>query len=628
MLDTLRNAAGTWVAKLLLLLLVLSFAVWGIGGQLGQVGGQTVLKAGDTSIGVNQYRLAYDRQLNNIARATGQQLTREEAKAFGVDQTVLATLVGDAVLQEQARKLGLGISKDKIAEFTSKDTAFQGADGKFDQRRFDGILRQVGMRPQDYFADILSAGTRQQVIQTVSDGIKAPDAFLRAVALYRGEDRTVDYITLPESTVPAVEEPQAEVLAKWFDQNKAKYAAPEYRKIAYARLEPEDIVDASAVTDKQVEDDYAARQSKYTTPETRAIEQLVFPNAEAAKAALDTIRNGTTFAQAVQNAGKTPEDTQLGTLSKDKVADRAIADAAFALSANQVSDVVQGTFGPVLIRVTQINPQVVRPLAEVKEEIRKEIALNEANRVLMDVHDAYEDARAGGAPLQEAAQKQKLKVVVIDAVDAQGKRPDGTQVEGIPSSALLLDAAFKADAKSENQPVNGQNGGYVFYEVESIAAAHDRPLVEVKDKVLGDWKAEQHATRLAAKGDEIAKRVKDGTALDTIATELKLEKQTKRGLRREAEDPDFGEAGVTAVYGVAQNGTGSFEAPDGTSRVVFKVTESIEPAAADAASVPEAQRTRFSSGLSEDILDGLVSRLRGEYDIEVNQAAIDQALTF
>ena len=89
--------------------------------------------------------------------------------------------------------------------------------------------------------------------------------------------------------------------------------------------------------------------------------------------------------------------------------DPAVAEAAFKLQANEVSSVVQGAFGPVLMRVTDIKPEVVRPLAEVTPEIRKDLALVEANRILLDVHDSYEDARAGGESLREAAAKLDLR---------------------------------------------------------------------------------------------------------------------------------------------------------------------------------------------------------------------------
>ncbi|TIV14246.1 MAG: peptidyl-prolyl cis-trans isomerase, partial [Mesorhizobium sp.] len=121
----------------------------------------------------------------------------------------------------------------------------------------------------------------------------------------------------------------------------------------YVRLEPQDIADPSAVTDQQVSDDYKKNVARYTTPEMRTIEQLVFKTPDAAKAALDSLKAGATFDKLVTAEGKTQADTLLGTLSRDKIADKAVADAAFSLNANEVSQVVQGAFGPVLLRVTE-----------------------------------------------------------------------------------------------------------------------------------------------------------------------------------------------------------------------------------------------------------------------------------
>jgi len=628
MLESLRKAAGTWVAKLLLVILVVSFAVWGISGSLvNGIVSNAVITAGNTSVTATDFRLAYNRQLNLLSQQFGQQLTREQAQAMGVEDQVLAQLVAGALLDEQAKAMGLGLSKDRLANLTAEDPAFQGPDGKFDRERFLYLLQQIGMRPEDYFNNRANVAIRQQIIDASTDGLKAPDTFLRAVALYRGEDRTVEYISIPRSIVEPVEEPADDVLAKWFDTVKARYAAPEYRKVAYVKLEPEDISDPASVTDDQVREDYEKNKARFTTPETRAIEQLVFASADKAKAAKDAIAAGKTFEQAMTDEGKTAADVQLGVLAKDKVPDAAIAEAAFKLQSGQVSDPVQGAFGTVLVRVTAINPEVVKPLAEVSDQIRKDIALGEANRILLDVHDSYEDARAGGASLKEAADKTKLKLVTIDAVDVTGKRPDETIINDLPSSAELLRAAFEAEPNTENQPINVGSNGFVFYEVEGITPARERPLDEVKAKAIADWKTEQADSRLADKLKEFQKRVTDGATLDVVAGELKLEKQTKRGLKREGNDPDFGQEGVSAIFDLAEGGVGVTPASDGTGRLLFKVTEVIEPMAADASTIPEEARKNFAQGLAGDMLDELVARLRGEFDVEVNRAAAQQALT-
>src|SRR6185436_13835583 len=117
---------------------------------------------------------------------------------------------------------------------------------------------------------------RQQIVEAISDGLPAPDAFLEAVALYRGEDRTVDYLPMPRSLVEPIEAPADSALKAWFEERKATYAAPEYRKIAYVKLDPEAIADIKSISDEQVQKDYQDHIDRYTTPETRKIEQLIF----------------------------------------------------------------------------------------------------------------------------------------------------------------------------------------------------------------------------------------------------------------------------------------------------------------------------------------------------------------
>lgn len=629
MLGVLRNAAGTWVAKTLLSLLVVSFAVWGISGRLmgGFAGHDSVITAGGTKVSINEYRLAYDRQLSVLSQQFGQRLTHEQAKALGIDNQVLAQLVSGAVLDEQARKLGLGLSKDRLAELTREDPAFKGPGGQFDRRTFDYMLQQIGMRPEDYLKNRAKVAVRQQIVEAVSDGLKAPDTFFKAVALYRGEDRTVDYLTLPKALVEPIAAPSDSVLSAYFEANKKTYAAPEYRKFSYVRLEPVDIMDTTSVTDSQVSDDYNKNKARYTTPELRTIEQLVFPTAEAAKAALDSLKAGATFDKLVTAAGKTSADTLLGTLAKDKIADKAVADAAFALNANEVSPVVQGAFGPVLLRVTEIKPEVVKPLAEVADQIRKDLALGEASRILLDVHDNYEDTRASGSSLAEAAAKLKLRDVTVDAIDRSGLRPDGSVVKDLPESPALIKAVFEAEPKTENEALTTADNGFIFYEVDSITPARDRTLDEVRQKVVADWTAAETTKRLAAKADELEKRLKAGATLDVIASELKLEKQTKRGVKREADDVDFGKDGAAAIFGVGEGGTGLIPSPTGDGQILFKVAEVFEPAGADASSVPAEAQKSFTAGMSDDLLDQLVAQLQTQYDIRIDQAAVAQAST-
>jgi len=627
MLESLRKAAGTWVAKLLLIVLVVSFAVWGISGQIATGVGNNVITAGGTGVSVTDYRLAYDRQLMMLSQQLGTRLTREQASAFGIDQQVLSQLVAGALLDEQASRMGLGLSRDRLAQLTAEDPAFHGAGGRFDRQLFEYVLNQVGMRPEDYLRNRQQVAIRQQIVEAVSDDLKIPDTFLRATALYRGEDRTVEFVAVPRSVIEPVPTPSDEQLGSFFAENKAKYAAPEFRKISYVKLEPVDIADENAISDEQVRAYYDQNIARYTEAEKRTIEQLVFGSEDAARAAAERARGGTSFEDLVAAEGKSMTDVLLGTFEKSRVADPAIAEAAFGLQQGQVSDVVNGNFGSILLRVTAITPEVVRPFDEVSAEIRRDLAVEEAARVIYDVHDSYEDARASGESMTEAAARLHLNMVTLPPVDSQGVAADGTFPQ-IPEAGQLLPRAFESDVGVENAPIEFGNVGFLFFEVDEVTPARDRTLDEIRERVATDWTEQEASTRLIARVNELRGELDAGKPFAQLAEEAGLELQTKRGLRREADDADLGRAGVAAVFKVTGNGSGIVAGADQRTQILFKVTETMMPVDADGNSIPEDTRNALSSGLSDDLLDQLVARLQGQYPVSVNQRAIEQALSF
>ena len=627
MLDTLRAGAKSWIAKLLLSILVLSFAAWGIADVFrGNFVGNTVLSAGKTTVTPTEFRLAYARQLQVAQQQMGARLTAEQAKAIGLDGQVTQQMIAGAVLDEQARLMDLGLSKDRLAALTGEDPAFKGNDGAFSRGQFDAVLRNVGMRPEDYLRSREKIAVRQQVVDAVTDGLPVPKSFLTAMAQHDGENRTVDYLTIPASAIPPIAAIDEAALTKFFEERKESYKAPEYRKFSYVRLLPEDIADPKAVADADVQADYDKNKSRFTTPETRAVEQLVFANDAAAKSAKDKIAGGSTFEDIVKSENKTMTDVSLGTVKKSDLPDQKLADAAFALAAGSISDVLPGPFGPVLLRVTSVTPEVIQPFESVKEQIRKDIALNEAASLVLDVHDAYEDARGGGDSIKAAAEKVKLKLTTVDAMDETMQTPDGSAVKDLPEAQILVQSVFQAEEGAENAPLNAAGSGFIWYEVEKVTPARERPLAEVRDRVIADWKTATVNERLAAKAEEVRKAVQGGKTLEAAATELGLAVSTKRGLKRDSEDTDIGADGVEAAFGGGVGHVAAVANPTGDQQTVLKVTEVFEPTDTSESALPQNRKEQLSRGLADDLLDQFVTRLQETYPVTVNQAALQAAI--
>ncbi|MEK1891207.1 MAG: peptidyl-prolyl cis-trans isomerase [Phyllobacterium sp.] len=627
MLDSLRNVAQTWVVKVLMGLLVISFAGWGVSNTiLGAISGGAAIRAGHSEVSPVDYRLAYDRQLAALSQQFGQRLTREQADAIGIGHQVQAQLVAGVVLDEQARTMSLGLSKDRLAQLAAEDPAFHGPDGRFSSAQFDAVLRNAGMNPQSYLDNRAQVARRQQIVEAVADGMKAPDALLKAVAMYKGESRTIDYVAMPADFIKDVADPSDEALKTYFEANKEAYGAPQYRKISYVKLEPKDIANPTTVTPEEVKAEYDKNISRYTTPETRTIEQLTFASEDAAKAAHDKIAAGTSFEDVVKSEGKTLDDVRLGTFPKPALPDRSLADAIFALQPNSVSDVLKGAFGPVIVRVTAATPEVVKPLSEVENDIRENIALAQAASTIGDVHDAYENARADGQSMAEAAAKQNLKMVTIEAADQAGRGLDEKPLANLPFDENQLAAVFQADVGFDNEPFNLGTNGYLWYDVTGVTPARERPLDEVKARVVANWKKAEIEKQLNAKAEEVRKRVADGATLDAIAAEFKFTKDTKRGITRESKDADLGEGGVASVFDGPEGIVGVTESATDGSKLIFKVTESIEPANVGPDAITTVEKNAFGNRLADDLLDQLVTQLQTVYPVTVNQTIIDRAL--
>lgn len=627
MLDSLRNVAQTWVVKVLMGLLVVSFAGWGVSSTvLGAISGNAAIRAGDSEVSPVDYRVAYDRQLASLSQRFGQRLTREQADAIGIGHQVQGQLVAGVVLDEQARTMSLGLSKDRLAQLAAEDPAFQGADGRFSNVQFDAVLRNAGMSPQGYLDNRAQVARRQQIIEAVADGVKVPDTLVKAIALYKGETRTVDYVSMPKNFIINIADPADADLKTYFEANKEAYSAPQYRKVTYVKLEPGDIANPATVTPEEIKTEYDKNIARYSTPEARAIEQLTFANEDAAKAAHDKLNAGTSFDDLVKAEGKTMDDVRLGTFAKTALPDQSIADAIYSLQQGGVSDVLKGAFGPVVIRVTAVTPEVVKQLPEVEKEIRETIALAQAANSIADVHDAYENARADGASMAEAAAKENLKMVTIDAVDQSGRSLDEKEIADLPFDENQLAAIFQADVGFDNEPFSLGTNAYLWYDVASVIPAREKPLDEVKAKVIENWKTVELEKQLNAKAEEVRKRVADGTSLDAIAAEFKFTKDTKRGITRESKDADLGQGGVDSVFDGPQGLVGVTESASDGSKLIFKVAEAIEPANVGPESLTTAEKDAFGSRLADDLLDQLVAQLQTVYPVTVNQTVIDQAL--
>jgi peptidyl-prolyl cis-trans isomerase D len=629
MLRGLRKASSNWLGKVIMAavvgFLVISFAIWGIGDIFRGFGRSTVAKIGRTEITIEQFRLQYNDKLQQYGRQLGRPISTDQARAMGLDRLVIAQLIADIVLDERVRALGLNLSDAEVAKQITTDPTFQGPNGQFDRFRFEAMIRNAGFTEARFIAEQRRRLLRRELGGTIGTGLSAPKALIEAANRFQNEQRSVEYVLLDRAQAGEIPPPDEAALAKYYDERKILFRAPEYRKLVIVSLIPAEQARWLEIPQDDVKRAYEERRSRYVTAERRHVEQIDFPTAEAANAAAERIAKGATFVEIAKELGKTEKDIDLGMVTKAGMIDRAVADAAFSLKEGEVSAPVKGRFGTVLVQVLKIEPEQVRSFESVAAELKQELATARAKAEVLDVYNKIEDSRLEGRPLAEVAAELKLPARTVDAIDRSGRDPSGQPVS-IPDQQRLLQGAFSTDVGVERDPLQFQDG-YIWFDVAGITPSRERPLDEVKDQVEARWLQQEIATRLDAKATEILDKLKAGSTFAEVAAASNLKVETATGLKRGEGSGALSPATVDATFRVAKDAIGKADGGQPGEQVVFRVTDIVVPTLD--ATTDESKRTveTLNRGLSEDIFAEYIAHLESEVGVTINQGALNQVVS-
>jgi peptidyl-prolyl cis-trans isomerase D len=621
----MRNASKNWLGKTIMtavmVVLIGSFAVWGIQDIFKGYGKSTLATIGKTEISTEQFRQLYTDRLQQIGRQFGRPLTPDQARAFGIDRQVLQQAVAEAALDEDARRRGLGVSDAEVMRQIVDDPNFKGSTGAFDAPRFQQLIRSLGYTEQRYIGEQRKVSLRRQIAGTITNGLEPSKTQIEAMSRFQNETRTIDYVKLDTAHAGAVEAPTPEALAAYFEDHKTQFRAPEYRKIAFVVLTPEEMAKWSVVSDDDAKKVFEQRKDKLSTPEQRQISQIVFPNAEEAAAARAKLSDSFTFDDLAKERKLSPSDIDLGMITKAGIIDPNVADAAFSLAPDGISQPIAGQFGVTIVKVGKIQPGSQPSYDSVAATLKRDLALERARAAVADMHNKMEDERGGGANVIDAAKKLGLTAVTIDAVDRSGRTPDGQLVAGIPAGSDIITKAFASDVGVDNETLQ-LGGGYAWFDVLGVTPARERPLDEVKDQVTARWRDDQITSRLRAKADEMQKKLAAGAKLADEAAAAGLKVATSAPFKRDANLPELSPGVVQSVFRSAKDAAGQAQGATASEWIVFRVTDVSAPAVDMASAEVKTLKETLQRGQTDEQVAQYVTRLESQIGTRINEEAV------
>ena len=629
MMDLLRGFSKGWTAKILIALLIGSFAIWGVSSSIlfGPAG--NVVEVGESNVTAQEYRFAYDNQLNQLSQQAGRRLTRQEADIFGLRNNVLAQVTSGAVLDENTRIMGLGLSDETLAQEIANDPTFRDLSGTFSRNILRSTLRQYGLSEDEYIQDRKRVALRNQILEGTSASLDMPKVFTDAIALFRNEKRVFDYVAVGPEVLETKPAPTDTNISEYYETNKTNYMAPEYRKLTLLTLQASDITKPQEITDEEIRSAYDARKNSLRTPETRRIEQLVLKDTAEANSIKEKLAGGASFEDVVKELGKTVKDIDLGLVTKTELPDAKVSAAAFAAELNKPTDVIEGLFGPVIVRVSEIKTESVTAFNEVKDIIRNELALQKAGDEVFNTFDAVEDERAAGSNLVDSAKAVNLATRVVTNIDAQGRDKNGNAITDIPALEQLLRAAFDTQPGDDTRELPIGNDGFLWYEVEEITPTRQKTLDEVKSDISDAWVAAEVNKKVLEAAEAIAERLRKGEDMnevlaqalpaDSIGSVVKY--ATTEALARNAQEDKIGNAAISEGFDGVKGDVKVAEAADGNV-IVLRIAEVQEP---EDKSVPEDAITQLNTAASDDILNQVVQDMQSRLSVSVNATALEAA---
>ncbi len=613
MLEQMRAMAKSPVAMVLIALLILSFAVWGISDVFRGGQGDAVVIVGPNKVSVQDYSAAWDRELNRVITQSQGKITSKQARDFGLADQLLQRMTNDAALDAKAAQLGIGVSDRLVANEIRVLEAFKDPiTGKFGEEQYRSILANARYTPKQFEKDVRGDLLRSQITDPVISGVMAPRSMAKIDLGFRGERRRITEIIMPETIVADPGEPTEEELIAFLDKHPGAFDTPELRAASLVTISAKDLASEIDVPEDKIKELYEFRKGELSEPETRSWVQIAAPDEATAKVIVERLKAGET-AEEITKSLNLNDPIVFDKTAETNTPDDQIAKAVFAAKEGEVG-ASEGRLAWAAWKVNAITPAVQKSLEDVRESLREEYIKEEAADQLYELVGNFEDARASGATLEEAAEASNLLLLSLPPVDRNGRDKSHQPVSAIADEPEILKTLFETDELVESDILETENGDYYVVRTDAIEAPHTPALDEIRDKVTEAWKTNKRAEAIKELADKIADALKTGEDANAVSSRFPGTKVESAILQRGQAVPPLTQRHAGQIFSIAKGKISMAPDQSGKNLIIARL-DAVIPAGTPPASLLELGRSSIGEALSADLQNEFLRGLLDQYNV-------------
>ncbi|HYP66949.1 MAG TPA: SurA N-terminal domain-containing protein [Thiobacillaceae bacterium] len=600
MLEAIRDRAQGWIAKLILALITVPFALWGIESYFNRGGsGDVVAEVGKAKVYRQEFNQALQNRVDSLRQSQGANYDPAITQSKEFRESVLNSLVDRKALLLTAADAKLVAPDQQVAAIIQQIPLFL-EDGQFSRERYESALRQRGLTPIGFENEIRQEILLRALQSPLVNGVVVPSATADRLAHLVSQQREVSWADIAAAQFAAQVQVSESDLEAYYNARKADFTDPEAARVEYVILSKEALASAVQPSDQDIQNYYQANQAKFGEPEQRAASHILIAagkgdttarqkaKAKAESLLVEIRKNPASFAELAkresQDPGSAAHGGSLGSFPRGVMV-KPFDDAVFSMKVGELRGPVETDYGYHIIRLDGITPAKVAPLASVRDSIVAELRSQQGQKLFAKAAENFSNlVYDQSTTLKPAADAYKLPIQTSDWITRKGGPAPLDE-------AKLLDAIFSSDSvknKQNTEAIETAKGALVAARVIEYRPATLHPLASVGSTIRAKLIAEKSAQLAEQQGVAELEKLNRGE-------EPRLAWSSFQMISRQQPGPFDAQslADIFRVNAVKLPAYTGVKRPDGSYRLV-RISRVSEPSAVD-----PAMRTALEGGLRQ-----------------------------
>jgi peptidyl-prolyl cis-trans isomerase D len=533
MLQAIREKAMGFLGWIVIGLIIITFALFGLGSYLQDKTQVFAAKVNDQEITRQELQVAYQRQRARLEQMMGEAFNPSLIDDEALRQRALENLIQQQLLLQAAREYDMVISDELLAAQIQSAPAFQ-EEGAFSDERYKRLLMQQGQSPARFEYESRNSLQIQQLTSGIAQSAFITPQELNRVYTLQDQKRDFSYLVVVAAQFKETAEVSDEQIQDYFDQNKEQFVIPERVRVSYLRLTGDQLTENIEVDESELEAYYQEKKESLKTQEQRRASHILIQVADdadeetlnkaqaEAEEVLAKLRAGEDFAalakQHSDDPGSSAQGGDLGFFARGAMVPE-FDESVFDMQPGDVSELVRTQFGFHIIKLAEIRGSEIQTLEQARDELIAELKQRSVDDLFYDQLERLTDLSYENPDSLDAA---------ADALGLEVQRSDWLTKDGGPGIGeygKLMSIIFSEDVLeggNNSEPVEVGQNDVIVARVEEREAPQQSPLESVKDKIVEVLKQQAAASQARLKGEELLQKLKEGVTMESLKEEGEL----------------------------------------------------------------------------------------------------------